>query len=188
MPALARRAYETYGVRPSRTYSRTVIPGGISGDLRHEREPPRELAPPQRAHVVAVERDRRPRSGRGPATARRSVVLPAPFGPISATHSPALDRERDAVDDVPAAELDRDPLERERAHRDAILRVVRSTIAKNGAPKNAVTTPIGSSAGDDRRARDHVREARGSRRRRAATAAAAAGSSARRRAGSRAGR
>ena len=35
---------------------------------------------------------------------------------------------------------------------------VRSTIAKNGAPKNAVTTPIGSSAGRDDRARDHVGE------------------------------
>jgi len=34
------------------------------------------------------------------------------------------------------------------AHDEAILREVLSTTAKNGAPKNAVTTPIGSSAGD----------------------------------------
>src|SRR5207249_1828457 len=58
-----------------------------------------------------------------------------------------LDTERDAVDDVPACELDGDAREGERAQA-AILRDVRRTTAKNGAPKKAVTTPIGSSAGD----------------------------------------
>jgi hypothetical protein len=54
--------------------------------------------------------------------------------------------ERDAVDDRLAARGDRDRVERDRAH--AELLVVRSTSAKNGAPTNAVTTPIGSSAGE----------------------------------------
>ena len=90
-------------------------PGGHQRRLRDERDPPRDLAPAQRAHRIAV----RARSRRGSGRARRppaaGVVLPAPFGPIRVTHSPALDRERHAVDDVPAAELDRHPLERERA-------------------------------------------------------------------------
>src|SRR5581483_1283351 len=60
---------------------------------------------------------------------------------------PVLDRERDVRDDRPPAELDRDAVDGQRAH-VAILRAVRSTTAKNGAPKNAVTTPIGSSAGE----------------------------------------
>ena len=62
----------------------------------------------------------------------------------------ALDRERHAVHDVAPAEPDGDVAERERClrHYDAIRFEVRSTIAKNGAPKNAVTTPIGSSPGD----------------------------------------
>ena len=56
------------------------------------------------------------------------------------------------------------------------VRVVRSTRTKNGAPKNAVTTPIGSSAGATRCAR-RGRRAPGTRRRTAATAAGPRGSS-----------
>src|SRR4029077_3284703 len=52
----------------------------------------------------------------------------------------------DAVDDELAAERDRDSAEPQGRH--VKLRLVRSTTAKKGAPKNAVTTPIGSSAGD----------------------------------------
>ena len=82
-----------------------------------------------------------------PATARSSVVFPAPFGPISVTHSPcSTENETPSTTFRPPSSTD-DAVERERDH-DAILREVRSTTAKNGAPKNAVTTPIGSSAGE----------------------------------------
>ena len=52
--------------------------------------------------------------------------------------------EPDAVDDARPRRLDRDAGD---ADHGPTVRVVRSTSAKNGAPTNAVTTPIGSSAG-----------------------------------------
>ena len=58
----------------------------------------------------------------------------------------ALDLVGQRVEDACAAERDGHAVERQRCH--AVRLVVRSTTAKNGAPKNAVTTPIGSSAGD----------------------------------------
>ena len=46
-----------------------------------------------------------PRSGDiVPSMRLKSVVLPEPFGPMSAVIDPALDRERDAVDRLDAAE------------------------------------------------------------------------------------
>ena len=59
----------------------------------------------------------------------------------------ALDRERHALDDVATAQLDGHALQSQRRHA-AIRLEVRRTTAKNGAPKNAVTTPIGISAGE----------------------------------------
>ena len=132
------------GVRPSSTYSRTRIPGGSSGACgtyasrrATSRRPSRETSSPPSATE--------PSYGTSPATARSSVLLPAPFGPISATHSPRRDlgvtssttRVRPSSTDTPSSA---------EAHVNPLL--VRSRIAKNGAPKNAVTTPIGSSAGD----------------------------------------
>src|SRR5207237_6226497 len=70
-------------------------------------------------------------------------------GAVRADHrQPAalLQPERDAVEDGDAVERHRQALDRKRAHCTTLL-LVRRTTAKNGAPKNAVTTPIGSSAG-----------------------------------------
>ena len=93
----------------------------------------------QMARSRRSRRDARPPGG--------AVVLPAPFGPISADPF-ALPhrRRRDVVDDSVAAERTDRCVQRKRGH--AVLRLVRRTTAKNGAPKKAVTTPIGSSAGD----------------------------------------
>src|SRR4029079_8302028 len=114
--------------------------------LGHHRHPPRNLAPPEAADRLAVEQNRPfVVDETGDLTQHR--LLPGSVGPDQRHPLAVLDRERDAVDDVPASELDREPFDGQRAHA-AILRDVRSTTAKNGAPKNAVTTPIGSSAGE----------------------------------------
>ena len=74
--------------------------------------------------------------------------MPAPFGPMSPTHSP-----RSTENETPSTTL-RLPsstvtlLQPKRRHTEAIRLEVRRTTAKNGAPKNAVTTPIGSSPGE----------------------------------------
>src|SRR5205085_10306875 len=70
---------------------------------------------------------------------------------------PRSDRRRDAVEHPTAPEVDRQSAKGQRrglcnrllqsAH-GPTMRLVRRTIAKNGAPKKAVTTPIGNSAGD----------------------------------------
>jgi len=121
-------------------------PGRHQRDLRHHRDPARDLAPPEAPDRLAVEHHRPlvvDKAGDRPQQRR----LPGAVRPDQRHPLAVVDRERDAVDDVPAPELDRQTLDRERTH-VAILRDVRSTTAKNGAPKNAVTTPIGSSPGE----------------------------------------
>ena len=75
------------GVRPISTYSATVSHGGVSGvcgTIARRRARSRRSSP-----AASLSRsDTVPSWGRRPAIARRSVVLPAPFGPIRATHSP----------------------------------------------------------------------------------------------------
>ena len=143
--------------------------------LRHDGDEPRELRARELVDAGRPSRTISPANGTSRAIARSSVVLPAPFGPMSASHSPSATDTSDAVDDGAAAELDRDA-----AHVDhaAPPRVVRRTSAKNGAPQNAVTTPSGISAGasavraidvgedEEARADDHGERdaARGSRR------------------------
>ena len=94
----------------------------------------------------AVRRDRTPSRATSRATARSSVLFPAPFGPITVSHSPSpTSRRRRRRLGVPPSVTDTS------CSASAVTpypRLVRSTTAKNGAPKNAVTTPIGSSAGD----------------------------------------
>ena len=120
-------------------------PGGHQRRLRHDRDRRATLAP--RSPRLAP-----PSSGIDPRVADEPGDRPQERRLARAVRADQrhplarLDRELDAVDDVAAAELDRDAVQLERAHARP-PRVVRSTIAKNGAPKNAVTTPIGISAG-----------------------------------------
>ena len=81
-----------------------------------------------------------------PTAALRSVDLPAPLGPISPTHSPSPHRQRSRLHDGLAVERDRylEPTDH------SLPRTDRSTSTKNGAPRNAVRTPIGSSPGATR--------------------------------------
>src|SRR6185295_11652727 len=70
-------------------------------------------------------------------------------GAIRSDHGDPLagiDIKRDAGQHLGAAQSNVQRVNRERTH-DDIRDVVRSTTAKNGAPQNAVTTPIGISAG-----------------------------------------
>ena len=117
--------------------------------LRHERDAPGAIAPARRAlDRGAVEPDAARRSATMPASARSSVDLPAPFGPMIA--EPLARRRRrgraSTHDRVPV-ELSPSPRRPRAAVMARPLRLVRSTTRKNGAPKNAVTTPIGISAG-----------------------------------------
>ena len=63
-----------------------------------------------------------------PDTTLNSVVLPAPFGPITAKMSPGSDREADLVERGQPAERDAELVDREHAHAD--LR--RSSAASDG--------------------------------------------------------
>ena len=163
------------GVRPRSTYSATVIQGGVDGSCGTTATSRASSARAQLGDSGARRARSRRENGTSRAIARSSVVLPAPFGPMSASHSPSRDRRVDRVDDGAAAELDRDAAQLDRAH-PTPPRVVRRTSAKNGAPKNAVTTPSGISAGRERRARDDVREHEEPRADDRRTAAAARGS------------
>ena len=132
--------------RSCRRASRALRNHGDRRARSRRARPPRRR---RRAHPPAV--------GTSPAIARSIVVLPAPFGPISADPLTRRRPQVNAVDDVAAAE--RAPT-RPRGQIAVMrtTRLVRSTTAKNGAPKNAVTTPIGSSAGEIDGPREHVGE------------------------------
>ena len=103
-------------------------------------------APAPAARPRRRRRGRIPSYATSPATARSTVVFPAPFGPISPTQAPSSTSADKPRDDLRAAEPHRDG--RRARSRRASPGSRRSTSAKNGAPKNAVTTPIGSSPGE----------------------------------------
>src|SRR5690606_15076261 len=77
-----------------------------------------------------------------PAQQRR---LAGPVGPDDRERAALGDREPDPVEEPLAGDLDDDVVAAD--HPSTPRREVRSTRMKNGAPKNAVTTPIGISAG-----------------------------------------
>ena len=127
--------------------ARRVSSGGSLGRLRHERDPPRELAPRQRPRtsspssaIEPVVRDEPGERAQQRASSRRR----------SGRSAPPTRRAR------PRARRRRTTSRARRASRRDVARArsraassrVRRTIAKNGAPKKAVTTPIGSSAGE----------------------------------------
>ena len=113
--------------------------------LRHDGDGTRPVTTTEHCRLNVVQRDRpvvreEARQGSQQRRLARSVRPDQP-------HPLALgDLEVDVAHHGPPSEPDRDAARRDRAH--ARPRIVRSAIAKNGAPKNAVTTPIGSSAGD----------------------------------------
>src|SRR4051794_14181707 len=122
--------------------------GDVSRDQRHLRDESkgtRPLPSRQLRRVLAEQsHDALVRDQTGDGSQRRR--LPRAVGtderdPFSVVHV-----RSQPFDHVLPAERDRDSIERDRRHQYRLL--VRRTTAKNGAPKNAVTTPIGSSAGD----------------------------------------
>ena len=143
---LSRASVPRCGVRPSSTYSRDGHP------RRHRRAPGGRTRPPRDLARGAVARSarRRARSSRRGGRARRSRAAASSSrlrsGRSASPTRPASTSTRRRDDGAPA-EPDRHARRREIAFTRG-LRLVRRTIAKNGAPKNAVTTPIGSSAGD----------------------------------------
>ena len=121
--------------------------GGRAGSAARRRPggPAAAASASPRSTPSTVTSPRRRRPAR--ATACSSVDLPAPFGPMTASHDPDADLERRR----PFS--DRTPAQRARPARSPgrvtspPASVARSTATKNGAPTNAVTTPMGSSAG-----------------------------------------
>ena len=91
------------------------------GRARGSMPPPWSISPtrarnvrPPRAGSTPSTRTRPPSARRYPSTISTVVVLPAPFGPSSATSSPARDLERDAVDHGPPAVALDQPLDDDR--------------------------------------------------------------------------
>ena len=134
------------GVRPSRTYSATVSHGGVTGSwgtTASSRARSRRLSS---FAGYAVQRDGalvRHQPGHGSEQRRlSSAVRPDQADPLS-----ARDVEVHVAHDEAPAKGDAEAARRDRGH-ERPPRIVRRTSTKNGPPKNAVTTPIGSSAGE----------------------------------------
>src|SRR5262249_49098135 len=121
-------------------------PGGHRRRLRHDGDAARDLAAAELRGPLPGDRDLAAMANE-PGDRAEERRLPCSVRAEQGDPLAGLDRERRLADDVASAELDADAVEGER-RQVAIPRAVRSTIAKNGAPKNAVTTPIGSSAGE----------------------------------------
>ncbi len=95
-------------MRPSRTYSATVIHGGVDGScgttaMSRASSARRSSVTERPPSAIS------PANGTSRATARSSVVFPAPFGPISASHSPFATTASTRSTTGTPAELDRDP-------------------------------------------------------------------------------
>ncbi len=116
------------------------------GLLRHDRDEPRELAAADLLEGPAVEPDLA-RERHETRECTKQGRLPRAVRPDERDPLALRDVRVDAIDDRASAQLDRDAAQFERAHAEP-PRVVRRTSAKNGAPKKAVTTPSGISAGE----------------------------------------
>ena len=75
-------------MRPSSTYSATVSSGGVSG-ICGTNAASRASSRRPSARTSRPSTRTSPLQWTSPQSARSAVVLPAPFGPISASHSPA---------------------------------------------------------------------------------------------------
>src|SRR5262245_57939921 len=113
--------------------------------LRDVRDAAREFAPRQGPGADPVDQDGARAVGeagdRPEQRALARTVRPDHRQPLA-----VVERRRDRLEDPRAVDRHADVLHGQRGHW-ITLRLVRTTIAKKGAPKNAVTTPIGSSAG-----------------------------------------
>ena len=109
---------------------------------------PQPAAPPRGGRA---RRPRRPGSGSSPCTGRArrppsgSSSCRRRSGRSGPSHSPSSSAKPTPSTTAHAVERDRDVLRPE--HHGPTVLVVRRTTAKKGAPRNAVTTPIGSCAG-----------------------------------------
>ena len=109
-----RRVAHARAARPTMSRSCTVCAGGaVADELVHDAEP-------------AADRDRRRRArGSSPRMMRSSVVLPAPFAPISAVVDPSPTRNDDLVEQRSAVgQHVRDAVDVDVAHGDPALRSV----------------------------------------------------------------
>ena len=142
------------------------------------------------AAIGVPKRETAPGAGSRPPTARSRVDLPAPFGPITVTHSPAATVRSTPAQDRRAAQRDvQVPHLDARADAVAVIgsrdtrRAVRSTRTKNGAAEKRgdhADRHLGRGGGGPG---DQVGQGQEGRRRRASTAAGSPGSSTRRAAG-----
>ena len=121
-------------------------PGRSRGLLRDDGEQPGELGPTEPGGVAAVERDGA-REGHQARDRPQQRRLPRPVRADERDPLALRNVEIDVAHDRPPAELHGHPPEADRRHAAVVL-VERRTSAKKGAPRNAVTTPSGISAGE----------------------------------------
>src|SRR5688500_11347448 len=115
------------------------------GGLRHIRDALRGLPPRQRGDLSS-QNSYRPAVVHEACDGTKRARLPRPVRADQPHPLARLDRDVERVDDPIPVEVDRESVQDDRVHGATVL-VIRRTTAKKGAPKNAVKTPIGSSAG-----------------------------------------
>src|SRR5262249_23985046 len=113
--------------------------------LRYEGEPRRQVAWAEAGGLDPVERDRPGRLHK-PHERAQERALPGAVRADDRQPLAGLPAAGDAAEHLGAVERDRDAVEGDR--HPVTPRLVRRTIAKNGAPKKAVTRRIGSWAGE----------------------------------------
>ena len=115
--------------------------------MRQQRDTLGELATFARRHFPPLDQDRAAERHQPVDGAQQRRLA----GPVRSDQPQPLgmfDLQRRLAQDPLLAENDRDFAQLNGHCHNPTVRVVRSTTAKNGAPRNAVTTPIGSSEGD----------------------------------------
>src|SRR5205807_5866069 len=115
--------------------------------LRDQRDLTRDLAARAREHRAPFDEDRAGECDQSGERAQDGRLAGA-VGADQRDPLSSLDRGRDVAHDPCASERHGQIADFHRRAHMTILRVVLKTTAKKGAPKKAITTPIGSSDGD----------------------------------------
>ena len=147
--AVSNPKYPMCGVRPRSTYCPTVMSGGSSGCCGHVGDEPGQTLGRQRRHRHPVDPDR-PVVGDEAGHGSEQGGLPGAVGPDDPHPLPRPDllgQVRQRRDRVVAHRDARRTRSRRDLHVLRPTRRERRTNKKNGAPTNAVTTPIGISLG-----------------------------------------
>ena len=170
--ALARERAEVRRAPEQHVLARPSSTAGVDGSCGTSATARATLAAADRPAVVAVERDRPLARARARRPRGAACVFPAPFGPISATHSPSSISTSTSSTTCAAAERHGDALERDCGHPPDLPGRPQHEREERRAEERG-DDPDRDLGGRERRAGDRRRRARGTRRRRRTRAAAA---------------